>query len=41
MKSKITHVIIIIVAIVVISAIAIFIKEMLSKTELQKLKTTE
>lgn len=41
MKSKITHVVIIVVAIVILSIIAIFIKDLLSKNELQKLETTE
>ena len=41
MKSKITHVVIIVVAIVILSIIAIFIKDLSSKNELQKLETTE
>lgn len=41
MKSKITHVVIVIVIIAIVSIIAIFIKDLLSKNELQKLKTTE
>lgn len=41
MKSKIMHVVIIVVAIVILSIIVIFIKDLLSKNELQKLETTE
>ncbi|MDD3303935.1 MAG: class D sortase [Clostridia bacterium] len=41
MKSRITHIVIIVVLIVVLSIVAIFIKDLFSKNDLQKLATTQ